>query len=81
MQHQLREHREHIQEQHMQLTMAQQQMRENIQGKTDYEQHMHHEMQTVTGKYELMGQRAEIQAADHQEHRQYLSTVAETQRQ
>ena len=63
---QLREQRGRIQEQHAQLTMTQQQMRENIQDKTEYEQYVYREMLTVLGKCVLVEQRADIQAADHQ---------------
>ena len=76
---QLRERREHVQEQRVQMTVAQQQMRENMQGKTDYEQHVRHEMQTAIGKYELMEQRAELHAASDQEHHRYLRAVAGAQ--
>ena len=55
----------------MQLIMAQQQMRENIQNKTDYEQPLQDEMQTAMGRFELMEQRAEVQAANNQEYQQY----------
>ena len=79
MQHELSELRGNIQEQRTQLTMAQQQMRETMQGNTDYEQRVRHEMHAVMAKYELKEHRADMQTANNQGHHQYLRTVAEAQ--
>ena len=59
--------------------MAQQQMRENIQGKQDYEAHIYNHIQTVMTRYEQLEKHADDMKHEH-EHQQYLSAMAEAQR-
>ena len=80
MQQQLRDQRNRIQEQHAQLAMAQQHMRDNIQGKKDYETHVYQQTQTVMNRYEQIEKHAE-EMKHEREHQQYLSAMAEAQRQ
>ena len=70
-----------MREQRQQLTMAQQHMRENMQGNANCEQCAYREMQRVMGKCELMEQRAQIQAVSAQEHREYLRAMEDLREQ
>ena len=83
MQHRLSERRQRIYEQRRQLIMAQRQMREHVQGKTNYEQRACREIQRVIGKCELLEQRAEaeIQAVNAQGRRERLRTTGEARKQ
>ena len=60
--------------------MAQRQIRENIQGKRDYEMHVHDQIQTVMKNYEQLELHAENMKHEH-EHQRYMSAIAEAQRQ
>ena len=54
MREQLRDQRNHIQEQRAQLAMDYQHISDNIRGNKEYELHVYDEMQTVMRNYEQM---------------------------
>ena len=81
MHRQLSDQRQRTYEQRQQLTVAQRQIMENVQGKTDYEQYAYHEMQRVMGKHALLELRAQIQAVDVQGHRERSLTMNEIRKQ